>query len=269
MSVTALFRQSTLAASVEQRVATSSIRTVALTRTVEPSGKMKVCNQCGNEFTYIGQHWRQSSDCHYPKLNERQIGLIEGCLLGDACINRYKSGKKPMKIEVITEEYLQYINKILGNISNGVKVCRTAEENSKRSEYSDTVKTSENYKKTYVLTTVGHPEISKYSNWYNSGDKRPPESLSLTPESLKNWYVCDGSFNTPNSNYGNKKRVTISAPKMISLGEGDVLLKSVEQATGANCSIDTSGRIVVSMKDNDRFFDFIGEPIDGFKYKWP
>ncbi|MDB2244254.1 hypothetical protein PM076_12300 [Halorubrum ezzemoulense] len=28
--------------------------------------------------------------------------------------------------------------------------------------------------------------------WYRSGEKRFPESLSLTPRIAKMWYVCDG-----------------------------------------------------------------------------
>lgn len=40
------------------------------------------CISCGTNFSYVGQHYRQSG-CTYPTLSQHQLELVEGVLMGD------------------------------------------------------------------------------------------------------------------------------------------------------------------------------------------
>jgi len=92
----------------------------------------KVCNQCGNEYQLIGGHWSQSSDCSHPSFTQHQKEIIIGLLMGDGWIDRHGNKNPYLKCEMVSENYLQHIDKNFGVFGNGVSMRMTAAESAEK-----------------------------------------------------------------------------------------------------------------------------------------
>jgi len=224
---------------------------------------MSVCEQCGEEKNNLGNHWRLSSDCEYPSFDWKQSSVLTGVLMGDGTLDRSGANSR-IKVEMVNEAYLDYIDSLLGNLSNGVELIQTSEESAKRMRESGFRPDArgENYQNVYKLTTRRHPKLNDFDCWYNSGEKVIPE-LELTPTILKHWYVCDGHLaerdNTrPSVVFGitNEYEHSDKLEQMF-----------IEQGLDANAT--KSKNLSIGVDHTEKFFEFIGEPVDGFKYKWP
>ena len=81
---------------------------------------------------------------------------------------------------------------------------------------------------------------------------------------MKIWYVCDGYLNTANP----KPRVRIS-----SVNESDRIDEIAEWITEeTGIEVNTSKnreRILFNTRRTQEFFEYVGEPLPGFEYKWP
>jgi len=224
---------------------------------------MSTCKQCGESKTNLANHWRMSSDCDYPPLSEEQMDILTGIVMGDGTVDR--SGANPrIKIEMVNEEYLTWLDNILGNMSTGVKHTQTAEESAKRLRESGFRPNadSSNYSDVYKLTTRRNPAFNRFSEWYDSGEKVIPE-LKLTPNILKNWYVCDGHLE-------NRKNIR----PMVSFGitneyERSEKLEQMFIKAGIDANTTESKNLRIGVEHTEKFFDYIGSPVEGFKYKWP
>jgi len=192
-----------------------------------------------------------------------RVEMLTGILMGDGTVDR--SGTNPrLKIEMTNKAYLNYVDNLLGNMSTGVRLVQTSEESAERmrsTEFRPNAD-SQNYSDVYRLTTRRHPSFVKFSNWYNSGEKIIPK-LELTPTILKNWYVCDGHLDKRDN----------SRPSVIfgitnEYERSDKLEQMfIEQGIDANTT--KSKNLRIGVDHTEKFFEFIGEPVDGFKYKWP
>jgi len=159
------------------------------------------CPTCGDKFSSIGHHWSQSS-CKYPKLNKNVKDMAIGLLMGDATLNR-AGINCCLECEMISPNYLKYVNSKFDTFGCGVKLKMSASESAQRcrdSGFSESAK-SENYNDIYYWNSMRHPELTELSSWYSSGKKVFPENLQLTPTVLKHWYCCDGNIN--NTGNGN------------------------------------------------------------------
>lgn len=224
---------------------------------------MTVCNQCGENKSNLGNHWRLSNSCNYPKFNWKQLSMLTGILMGDGSLDRSGANCR-VKVEMINEKYLKYVDGVLGNLSNGVTMTRTAEENAKKMRTSGfrPDANASNYSDVYRLTTKRHPKLNDFESWYESGEKVFPK-LELTPTMLKHWYVCDGHLSErensrPNVVFGitNEYEHSDKLEQMF-----------IEQGIDANTT--ESKNLNIGVSHTEKFFEFIGEPIKGFNYKWP
>jgi len=237
---------------------------------------MKVeCPRCGKEYQQLSQHWRTNENCDYPKLSKEQKDIIRGLLMGDATMNKVnESGSPYIKINLIKENYLEYIDGILSHFSTGVSLCITAEEAAEKnrsSGFSPNAK-AEDYSDQYVLRTRSLPELQKFYNWYNSGQKKFPKNIRLPPKTLKHWYCCDGSLIN-----GSSIQIAISnehdeVDKINHIFEKSDLPKPrnyyIRERTGNNLG-GIKADLAFGKEESKKIFEYIGSPPPGFEYKWP
>lgn len=225
------------------------------------------CGECGRMYDSISHHWG-SSPSHEPELSKHQHDVLTGVLMGDGHVKvNGKNGH--LTVNMITRPYLKVLDNTFSELSNGITLDRTAEESFKQS--GGVFQTDkENFNDIYQFRTKAHREITPYRDWYSSGEKVWPENIDLTPTVLKHWYCCDGSYNTSNNH------------RSIRIG--------VKNEKGAKQKVDTyfeekglptpyyseppnsiTGSCVAEWSNipSDELFEYMGEPIDGFKYKWP
>lgn len=232
------------------------------------------CHECGERYKTLGQHWG-ASDCTKPEFSHKQHEMIAGILMGDGSI-AYHYDNPTLHISVIKKEYLDYINKKFGNLALGVNKRSEAKELAKKnrdSGFSPDAK-AENYSDIYRLTTTAHHELKQYADWYSTGKKVFPESIDLTPTTLKHWYCCDGTMDTW---YGNK-RIRISAgneknnkDKIRGYFSGANLPEPKLSCFESNSSQynHTKMQIGFTVEETKEVFNYMGEPLPGFEYKWP
>lgn len=233
----------------------------------------KVCNQCGNEYKQIGNHWVKSSSCTHKEFTDYQREIITGILMGDGCINN--SGKNPqLQVNMISPNYLKYVADKFGVLGSEVTINTTAEksaEHARKTGFSPYAK-KENYSDLYMWRSISHPELHEFSHWYDSGEKVWPEDINLTPTVLKHWYCGDGSWYNSKSHsaieiaMGNEVRETEKVSQ---------IFKNVGLSSPSNYniyerkdgSIDCSARFTVNQ--SKELFKYMGEPLPDFEYKWP
>ncbi len=219
------------------------------------------CHVCGNSFTYLGNHWKGENKCSYPNLTDRQYQITTGLLLGDA--NCSRSGTNPhIDVKNTNRKFLEWVNEEYGIISNGISLSRTAEDSARSLQNTISPNTvAEGCNDVYRLTTRSHPEFEEFREWYETGEKRFPEDLILTPLIVKVWYVCDGSLWM---NEGCTGRVSIS-----SVNESDRCEFLIQLFENKGFSPTYTGdHIFFGTDESFDILHWMGEPIPGFEYKW-
>jgi len=241
--------------------------------TIELDNGNVLCEQCGNDYEAIGQHWSMSADCSHPDISDYKMELLTGMLMGDGCINR--CNKNPFfRTNMIAKPFLEWLDDEFGWLSTGVRLDRTAEEGAKQcrdSGFSPDANVN-NYSDVYRLHSRSHPDLQSLADWYVTGKKVFPEDIELTPTVLKMWYVSDGSYdNTDSNNY-----IKIGMSNEIDRRDNiEQLFENVGfEISNWNISVrkrDGSERCEAqfTVEESRRLHEYMGEPPDGFEYKWP
>lgn len=219
------------------------------------------CPECGEEFTYLGLHWDRGK-CDYPALGSERRQIVTGTLLGDGYIMRNKNPR--LRLSMTNHVFLEWIDEQFGVLaSGGVTTHRKAAERAKRDRQTgfNPKATAEGYSDTYEWHTRGLPELQEFANWYDSGVKVPPDSLSLTPLTLKLWYVCDGSLEVGRLG---QPRLKIAATDFIKRG---VNVSGWFQRVGFDPTI-TKTHIQFGHEASEQLLKYMGKPIPGFRNKW-
>jgi len=234
-------------------------------------GEKTACPECGNEYEALGMHWSRGS-CSAPELTERQKEIVVGLLMGDGSLNR--SDKNPRVIVgMISPNYLEYLDETFGCLSTGVQLKKTAAESAKdcRDRGFRPNAKEENYSDVYIWRTRSLPELHDF-NWYKTGKKVWPEWIPMTPTVLKHWYVGDGSFNNKNGNH----YIQIAMAKEIeNTDKVDNYFKRMNLPTPSNYNIrkrKDGGKkcdAVFTQSASEELFEYMGEPLPDFEYKWP
>jgi hypothetical protein len=110
-----------------------------------------------------------------------------------------------MVVHNTNEGFLQEIGELI-SLPHKIKKVKTAEESFESFGFNHSVN-KENFNDLYRLSFVSHPYFNKLMEWYSTGQKRFPKKLTITPESLGCWYVCDGTIE---QNGGRQPRIRIS-----------------------------------------------------------
>ena len=228
---------------------------------------MEECNSCGNEYKNVTLHWVKS-DCEKPDLSDYQKELITGIVMGDGSVANPNTADNPtLRVKMINEEFLSWLDSELGWLSNGYTLTQTAEEaaeENRRSGFSPNAR-AENYHDKYTLRTKGIDELNRWRDWYGENGKVFPEDINPTETVMKMWYVCDGAL----EKYNKTPHISISANNE---RNNEDKIKSLFTEIGVSPVVNESTRswsIRLSQEDSKKFFDYIGDPPDGFRRKWP
>jgi len=229
------------------------------------------CPDCGEEYVDLGNHW-QHSPKHRPKLTQKQIDVVTGLLMGDGWISN-NSKNSSIFVEMISPNYLQYLDNLFGCLGNGFDLINTAAESAQHAKdngFSPRAKT-ENYSDVYRWRTRSHPEFNSFNHWYSTGEKVWPEDIELTPTVLKHWYVGDGSYRTSNRS----DCISISMCNEVN-NESKITKYFVNSKLPTPCNYSTYDRghrknfsAQWTVEDSYKLWDYMGEPLPDFEYKWP
>lgn len=233
---------------------------------------VKKCKSCNNEFERIGQHWNYKPS-HREKFTDKQLSVITGILMGDGTLCRDSKNAK-LQIEMTNKKYLEHISSTLENLANTVNLKNTAKQNAQHSKRTGFNKDAieENYQSTFVLQTVHHPQLNKYRSWYKK-EKVWPKEINMSPKTLKNWYVCDGTY----QKHGSLNRIAIEASnehnnesKIIKYFQNSNLPKpsNIYKSKRKNKS-GYHFTIYFNVEDSKKLFKYMGSAPPGFEYKWP
>jgi len=234
---------------------------------------MVKCPECGTEYTDLGTHWRYSPS-HRPKLTQKQLEITTGLLMGDGCMRYVKDGNSYLQVKMISEEYLQYLDKIFGCLGSSLNLVSTGKEKAQENidrGFSSTVN-KENYSDQYNWNTRSHPEFNKFREWYSSGEKLWPKDIELTPTVLKHWYVGDGHYATTYSQ--NRIKISMSNESEntekvsnyfsdVGLPEPSTYYKNERKDGSVQCNASWT------VEDSYELWEYMGEPLPDFEYKWP
>jgi hypothetical protein len=221
---------------------------------------MVECPVCNSEYSRIGTHWANGK-CSVS-LSEKQLQVSQGLLLGDGTLSQ--TGANPrLQVACVKKEYLEHLDDIFGVMSAGVYKHRTPEQLAENSNFE-----AEDFSETYMWQSRRSDAFDCLVNWYTP-DKMIPESLELSPLTLKHWYCGDGTLHTQGhirisatGFYDNKETVE-------SLFTNEGLPSPSNWNTSSSSLVKKSAAIVFTKNDTRALFDYMGEPVIGYKYKWP
>lgn len=221
--------------------------------------KIVSCPECGGEWKHVALHWFHNPD-HRPELTDEQKEIATGILMGDAWLE-YQGENPCLKIAVIEKDYIDYLNEKFGILSTGVRLKQTADEAAAQMDENFTTTVNEgNFHDVHSVAIRSHPWFHNLL-WYETGQKVYPETLELTPTTFKHWYVCDGSYHKDDEymviSMSNEIENKLKIEKIFE--ESPIPLPDAWDKHNIRWWQDTSKDI----------FDIIGEPIDGYEYKWP
>lgn len=186
--------------------------------------------------------------------------------MGDGHINRSATTPR-LRAEMTNKKYLEYLDSKFPHIGNGVKISRTAKEQSDKHIATgfNPDAAEGNYSDCYWWETMCHHQFDSYADWYESGSKVFPENLNMTPTKLKHWYVCDGNLNGKyvriyvGNERENKQKIN-SYFKHICTQSPD--WSTVDRGSNSHTSIN------FNKEDSNRLMQYMGKPLPGFRYKW-
>jgi len=214
------------------------------------------CYSCGDEYAQLALHWN-GQECSWPEFSNSQVELMKGLLLGDADIKEGTNGSI-FRLRVTNKRFLEWVSTKLSPLSRGVFLSESSEsqkESALRGELKGVSSESE-FNDLYGLRTVTHPQVNKLFEWYDTGQKRYPDSM--TKEMLRMWYVTDG--------WNQNNRIRIRCKQQSDKPED---IKKMMSSVNINPTIDTDNGIIrVPSDDSYEFLSSTDAP-PGFEYKWP
>lgn len=226
----------------------------------EETGEKK-CNWCGNWYKSIGQHWRQSN-CDHPEPTDRQMEIMRGMMLGDGSI--HKNGLY-FQVEMTNKLFIEWLAGELGYLwTHNISMT-----NSGVKSRSGVVQDSNILDIYRIWTHRGIQKISGMRSWYENNKDRKlyPDNIRLTPLVLKMWYVSDWTY------VERSDQDWVILNKELFDNETEMLLKSWFDSFGwvynrrevqEGCD-----KFVFTIDSTQEIFDYIGDPVPGFEYKWP
>lgn len=236
------------------------------------SSETVACHECGGGYQRLGQHWSMGNTCSHPPLTDKQRDIVVGLLMGDGNLHR-RSKNSYLQCNMITEGYLHHLDEVFGMISCGVTFVKSAEDSAKEnrnSGFSPNAK-EENYHDVYQWRSRNLPDLNGYNSWYETGEKVWPDDIDLTPTVLKHWYCGDGHY----ADKAKSDCITIALSNEAHNEEkvnNYFTRKGLPEPTWAYSKRSRDGSEKCSIKfarpGSQELFDYMGDPLPGFHYKW-
>lgn len=181
--------------------------------------------------------------------------ILEGELLGDGSI-RVRSDEAltaPFRLGTASKEYRDWLADLL----------KSWGFTTRRREVTTSLEGYGEYQQ-YRIETVQYVSLQRIGRkWYPEGDKNVPESFTLTPLSLRHWYLGDGS-RTGDRVMLHTEGFTPACRKRL-----------IEQlaVVGVRATAQAAGSLLVWKDSHDRFFEYMADipsELEGvYGYKWP
>lgn len=213
---------------------------------------MTECYSCGGEYQNVAGHWART-DCSYPEPTERQSEIITGLMMGDASINNSGKGNPYLQIEMINEEFLNWVHDELGTLSSSVRLVCTGEEQAERTGFNEC-------NDVYKLVSRRNPNLSKWADWYETGEKIFPE-IEPTPTVFGIWYSCDGWIARKEGSMS----PTVEISSVNERHRKDEILEMFKDL-GFSCSW-IRNRVHLHVDSSKDFWEWAEQP-PGFEHKW-
>lgn len=137
-------------------------------------------------------HWYHGK-CPYPEIGSESKDMLVGLLMGDGSIPT-REANSVFHLPMINRRFLRWFDDQMEVLTTGVSLKKTATElasNNRETGFSSNAK-QEDYHDIYTVWSRTHPLFNQLREWYESGQKRFPADLELTPTVTKFWYLCDG-----------------------------------------------------------------------------
>lgn len=228
------------------------------------------CPTCGDVYMSLGAHWVSDSGCDYPELDDNIIEILTGMVMGDATIQDHSHETKNCRLywRMITDDFLEWLDAKLDFLVLGEydlnQTPKESAESAVESGLTDQAE-PENYNSLYANMTRAHPEFNWFGSWYDSGEKRfPLDEIDLTPLTLKVWFVCDGTTQLRDHRPPEASIACVNESDRL-----EDICEFIEDATGIEAKLDSDRGIRFNAEETKEFFEFIGDPLPGFEYKWP
>ena len=194
-------------------------------------------------------------------LSNEALEWINGELLGDGCLRAYKNYSAQVCYSSKYREYIDYIAQTL--LSFGIK--QSGKISDKQVIIYDTNR-KKHQARLFKYSSLNYEELlTIYKEWYPNGKKIIPRNLKLSPITLRQHYIGDGSLKIPKS--GNSCIVlhTNGFPKV----DVEWLIKQInklEILANWYPSVNSVYVKTCSVKD---FLTYIGKcPVECYRYKW-
>jgi hypothetical protein len=216
-----------------------------------------ICPNCGEEYSAIGRHWR---GCGYPELSEYQEDLVTGLLLGDAYINEHSGGGNAnLRVKMANEDFLSWLYDELDWLASKQELFRSGEESASHARSNGLDPDADGYQDIYEVRTTRHPRLTELRDeWYGTGEKVVPD-VDLNPTVVRVWYVCDGYINDHGDGHTGRPRAVLCHHT-----DGiDSLSSKIPFDTYVS-----DGHLYITGSDTTDFFEWMGDPLPGFGYKW-
>lgn len=227
---------------------------------------MTACPSCGGEYDRLAQHWAVGA-CEYPSVPDGWIETLTGVLMGDGTIHWPDSARNArLEVTNISRPFLGWLDEMLDWFSTGVSLKRTSGEivaENARSSKERFSSVTYDIRDQYVLSTRRHPVLNQFVSWYEEGDKRFPRDLELTPDVLKQWYVCDGSL-LWGTNGHRRPSLWISC---VNAADRPARVAELFENTPLCPSINEE-RIMFNVDGAETFLDYVGNGQTGYDYKF-
>ena len=119
---------------------------------------------------------------NHCKLSQKAVEWVNGELLGDGNLEKPSSCSVRFRYTSKYPEYIYYIMDVFNSFEM---------EQTKMNKYYH--KKYDCY--SYHYNSLSYPELlPMYEQWYPNGKKAIPKDIKLTPITLKQWYIGDGSL---------------------------------------------------------------------------
>lgn len=222
------------------------------------------CPACGQRYERIGQHW-YGSPSHRPKFTDRQKDIIIGMMLGDGSRLRMDERNNAFESKMTRKPFLEWLSNQFGVLGKDVfEYHSNPQERAKHHRDSGFYENAnaDDYHQQYVFRTTKHPFLNDFlDRWYTNNGIRFPNDIELTPTILKMWYVSDGTVRYSDGNFNG-----ISIANINQIHRSDYFIELLKDID-FNISVTDKG-IRFPKSQTDHFFEYVGDPVPGFKYKW-
>lgn len=183
---------------------------------------------------------------NFVELSEELLEFLDGLLLGDGCVYPHRRSA----VYVHTDKHKKYLEWLSNKLENlGIEEVCLHPDNRGLFKYRS---------RAYVDLM----EVRK--RWYPDGSKHIPDDVRITPTTLMNWYIGDGTF------YRNDYEILLGV-KNEGCREKLPMIKSRLEKMEIYPRINSTGLAIHRNDSLDNFFEYIekAEKPPCYDYKFP